>query len=425
MQLIYFFTSIRFHIYPTWGVFVVYLVIDSSSFLTQFRYVIQVITNNNDINSFLEKNVFPTFTQSVEHMEWLKSQGDETGYCGVYNNSATSEGKKLKSLCGFSIVKAKRGKCLQIQHGPLVSGDDTDIIRQYLEFLTNIAKQHRCDFVRINPIIGSAKNTTNMEIKTLAIGGMQDDAGTDSIIDVFKKLKFNKTPFDNLPAITALINLKPLHGIAQDSADTALLSTYSKDIRKNVKKFDEYIKQNKIYIVVQGELDDSCKELYMSVVSKNGFVPSAYKKMADQTAHYAKSNSGRVYKAVLDTSNGDKSEGSCKTIGFLSVVDSGKYSANHHSATLVDKELLGNLNVTALLQHFALKNALASGQELYDLWGLSDADKVDHPWYNFSKFKRGFNGLEYSFVHGYDLPLNPKYWITNLYERFQKSKRGY
>ncbi|MCG2620601.1 peptidoglycan bridge formation glycyltransferase FemA/FemB family protein [Arthrobacter sp. I2-34] len=51
-------------------------------------------------------------------------------------------------------------------------------------------------------------------------------------------------------------------------------------------------------------------------------------------------------------------------------------------------------------------DAKESGQELFDMWGVSPEDEPDHPWAGFSRFKRSFGGFEVEYPGTWDLPVN-------------------
>jgi lipid II:glycine glycyltransferase (peptidoglycan interpeptide bridge formation enzyme) len=51
-------------------------------------------------------------------------------------------------------------------------------------------------------------------------------------------------------------------------------------------------------------------------------------------------------------------------------------------------------------------DAKESGQELFDMWGVSPEDEPDHQWAGFSRFKRSFGGFEVEYPGTWDLPVN-------------------
>jgi hypothetical protein len=53
-------------------------------------------------------------------------------------------------------------------------------------------------------------------------------------------------------------------------------------------------------------------------------------------------------------------------------------------------------------------------------------DEVNHPWYNFSRFKRSFGGKEVILLPAQDLVINKvKYFPTWLIETIRRKWRGF
>ena len=47
-----------------------------------------------------------------------------------------------------------------------------------------------------------------------------------------------------------------------------------------------------------------------------------------------------------------------------------------------------------------------------------------HPWAGLTLFKMGFGGYKKEFVKTQDFPLSKLYWLTYIFEKIRKSKRG-
>jgi lipid II:glycine glycyltransferase (peptidoglycan interpeptide bridge formation enzyme) len=79
-----------------------------------------------------------------------------------------------------------------------------------------------------------------------------------------------------------------------------------------------------------------------------------------------------------------------------------------------------------LLQWEAIKDAKRRGCRYYNMLGaLTDGDlDPRHPWYGFSRFKRGFGGFEQRYLRAQDLPLSPRYWLYRYVEKGRRWVRG-
>ncbi|NKX53266.1 lipid II:glycine glycyltransferase FemX [Arthrobacter mobilis] len=70
-------------------------------------------------------------------------------------------------------------------------------------------------------------------------------------------------------------------------------------------------------------------------------------------------------------------------------------------------------------------DAKESGQELFDMWGISPEDEPEHPWAGFSRFKRSFGGFEVEYPGTWDLPVNrPMYAAYSAARRLRDALRG-
>jgi len=73
----------------------------------------------------------------------------------------------------------------------------------------------------------------------------------------------------------------------------------------------------------------------------------------------------------------------------------------------------------------AIKEAKKRGCILYDFWGyVNPEENPKHPWAGPTLFKMGFGGRPYEYVKTQDLPLSNKYWLTFIFEKIRKTKRG-
>lgn len=60
-----------------------------------------------------------------------------------------------------------------------------------------------------------------------------------------------------------------------------------------------------------------------------------------------------------------------------------------------------------LLHWRAMIEARADGCTEYDLWGIPDDDRPDHPWHGLAQFKRGFGGRRVRYLGGRRMELVP------------------
>lgn len=63
-------------------------------------------------------------------------------------------------------------------------------------------------------------------------------------------------------------------------------------------------------------------------------------------------------------------------------------------------------------------DAKNQGQKFFDFWGITKSEDKNHPWYQFTQYKKSFGGREVEFAGTYDIIVNPvKYRLYNLARR--------
>jgi lipid II:glycine glycyltransferase (peptidoglycan interpeptide bridge formation enzyme) len=333
--------------------------------------VIQKIEDIEMLNSFNKLNKITTFLQTKTYFEFLKSKNIKVEVQGEIRNNT------LISSCLFSIVEAKRGKALQIIHGPVVPDGNVMTFRQYLDCLKNIAKQNKCDFIRLNPI-----NEFDEKIDT-----------------IFKTNGFLLTPFENVFHRTNRIDLTKLN-------KNNLNKNFSLILQEKIKDYKELENKKQLRIDIVKELDDDCRFLTEQQETEQ----QTFDSIKDITNFLGQNNMSIVAKCYYND----------KLVAFQTFVTNYSYICNHHGASLKD-----NIDFTSFIHYKMILHALENNFELYDFWGVSEINDSKHPWNNSSKIKRHFGGYDVENLSGYDFPLTPKYWVMNLYEKYQKIKRGH
>jgi lipid II:glycine glycyltransferase (peptidoglycan interpeptide bridge formation enzyme) len=333
--------------------------------------VIQKIEDIDLLTQFNKQNHIKTFLQSQEYFQYLQENNIQVELIGELRNGA------LISACIYSIVNAKRGKALQVMHGPIVTDDNIMTIRQYLDFLKNIAKQNKCDFIRINPI--SPK--------------------IDNIDLTFKTNGYIPTPFENMFSITNRVDISRKN-------NGNLLNSFSIIMQEKIKDLLQKEKEKKLKVVFDTVLGDDCRLLTEQQENEQ----QSFDQIQQINNFFATKNKSLVAKAYYED----------ELVAFQTFVINHKYICNHHGAQLKQP-----IDYNALIHYKTMQKAIEMGLTEYDFWGVSDKADSKHPWSVSSISKRHFAGDDYVYISGQDLPLTPKYWLMNLYEKYQKIKRGH
>src|SRR5262245_57828213 len=77
------------------------------------------------------------------------------------------------------------------------------------------------------------------------------------------------------------------------------------------------------------------------------------------------------------------------------------------------------------LLHFEImRKAKALGCEWYDFWGIGPEGAPDHPWHNWSVFKRKFGGIEVELVPTLDCVYDRKAYDDYAATNGERPTRG-
>ncbi len=356
--------------------------------------------NNKEIwESFLYQCQEKTFLDSWNWGEFQKKEGEKIWRLGIY------ESEELVALALVIKIKAKRGTFLFVPHGPTVRDQRTknpastrrrgeagkeQILGTLLDELKVIAKQEKADFIRIAPIW--ERNEENIKI--------------------FKDLKFRKAPIHMHPEVTWEMSITP--------PEEELLMKMRKTTRYLIRQAQ---KNSDIEIVKSQNIEDLKKfaEIYCATAKRHKFVPFSPSYLQNQFSSFSPDNQILIFLGKYKN----------EIVSSSIIVFWQNIGFYHHGASL---SKYNKVPVSYLLQWEAIKEAKKRGCKKYNFWGIADqkgtsssqarAKIKKHPWWGLTLFKMGFGGHRKEYVKTQDLPLSMTYWITCLFEKMRKIKRG-
>ncbi len=326
-----------------------------------------------------------TFLSSWNWGEFNRIMGNKIWRMGVFENN------ELASVALVVKTVAKRGTFLLVPHGPNVKSEigtsKVEILRILLEELKKIAKAEKVDFIRISPIW--ERNEENDEI--------------------FKKLRFKEAPLHMHPEASWKLDLRP-------SEEELLIQ-----MRKTTRYLIRQAEKNKDIEIFQSkkiEDIDIFDKLQQEVVKKQHFIPFSLKYLKNEfLAFQPDYNPPTVQNISLFF-------GKCKgeVVAGAFVLFWSNIGFYHHAALSLK---FHKIPIAYLLQWEAIKEAKKRGCVLYDFWGyVNPEENPKHPWAGPTLFKMGFGGKPYEYVKTQDFPLSKKYWLTFLFEKLRRTKRG-
>jgi len=334
------------------------------------------IKDKNTWENFLSKQKEKTFLQSWAWGEFQEKMDNKIWKLGVF------DGQDLL-LIGLVVgIKAKRGRFLLVQHGPIIKRQEKEALNIFLEKLKEIGRQENCSFIRIAPLFLRTKEN----------------------LDIFRNLGLKESPMHaNAYEATWKLDIS----LSEEKLFSSMRKTTRYLIRQAIKNGDIQIKKS-------NNLSDIEKyqELNKEVASRQKFVPFSKEYIKNEFEVFLKDSQVLLF---LGEYKGEVA--AAALVIFWSGI--GFY---HQAAS---KSKFQKFSIPYLLQWEAIKEAKNRGCVVYDFWGYIDPKKhPKHPWAGPTLFKMGFGGQATEYMKTCDYPLSKKYYLINLFEKLRKFKRG-
>ncbi|MBZ1348534.1 MAG: peptidoglycan bridge formation glycyltransferase FemA/FemB family protein [Candidatus Nealsonbacteria bacterium] len=350
---------------------------------------IQEIKHKNIWEDFLKNCSEKTFLQSWNWGEFQNKMGNKIWRLGIYEN------RELFSATLAIKVIAKRGTFLLVQHGPNVrnyksqipnskqpSNHKLQILSLLLEKLKEIGKKENCSFIRIAPLL--PRNEENKKL--------------------FQSLGFLKAS---------------MHASAYEATLKIDISLPTEMFLQKMRKTTRYLirqamKSPEIEIIKSNNAQDVklYDKLNQEVVKLHQFTPFSFEFVKNEFEVFVKDNQGLLFFGKYQD----------QIIAAALIIFWSDIGFYHHAALLPTHR---KIPIAYLLQWEAIKEAKKRGCLFYDFWGYVDPKKHSrHPWAGPTLFKLGFGGKPYEYIETLDLPLSRKYWLTYIFEKLRRIKRG-
>ena len=345
--------------------------------------IIKEINEKSIWEDFLSGCEEKTFLSSWNWGEFNRMMGNRIWRLGVFDRN------KLVGLALVSKIIAKRGIFLLIQHGPSfakATEDSAGYRKELFEFffqeLKKIGKEEGASFIRMNPLWES--NQENQ--------------------DILKSFGFREAP---------------MHANAYEAAWKLDITLPEDELLRNMRKTTRYLirqtlKNQDITVEKSKELDglEIYQRLNEEIAKRQRFVPFSSEFIKNEFEVFSKDNQ------VLWFFGKYKGE---VAAGALVVFWSG-IGFYHQAAS---RAKYTKFSIPYLLSWEAIKEAKQRGCVLFDFWGYVDPkENPKHPWAGPTLFKMGFGGQPHLYLKTQDLPLSKKYWLTYIFEKLRRTKRG-
>jgi len=343
-------------------------------------YAIRPISTEQEWEEFVAKNAGrntspASFFQSWNWGEFLVKQGQKTYRLGIF------EDDKLVGIALGTRIVAKRGKYIHFRHGPVINWKDEKLVKYVLGAIKQLAKDEHLSFIRMSPLIKSP------------VFALQDQSYSSPTHDVDSEQ-------------TWVLDLT--------KSEDELLAGMRKNTRYSIKKAEK----DGVEIIKTKDpkyLKDFWK-IFQDTVKRQKWHAYTFDYVKDEFETFLKNDGNELFLA--------KYKGQFIAAAIFNFYNG--QSVYHHSGSLTE---FRKIPASYLVQWEAIKESKRRGMKKHNFWGLPldehDELKQNHPWTGLGLFKVGFGGQAERWMHARDIPVSWKYWITYIYERIEKARRGY
>lgn len=276
------------------------------------------------------------------------------------------------------IKKAKRGRYMEIPGGPLINWKIEKQVEQAKEIIVKTAKENRCVFVRLRPMLMA--NSLNLNI--------------------LKRFGARKSPMHLAAEHTVILDLT--------KSEETILAEMRRQTRYEVRRAD------KLGIKVEKgnskELFEEFHQIQKATALRQHFVPPDLKTLMAEREAFGKN--ATIYVAKTP-------EGEPIAYGLI-LVDGEEGDYYEAASTDLNRKLPG----AYALQWQVIKDLKKKGIKRYNLWGIAPPNQPHHRYAGVTTFKTGFGGEIVTYVPAHDLVINRiKYAPDFLIETIRKKRR--
>lgn len=347
------------------------------------KYTFKELKDKQKWNDFVSK--YPTtpegvprttFIQSYNWLEFQQSQNNDVYSLAIYDAQETIVG-----VAAGVIIRARRGNYLYIRNGPVLDWNNQELVAQFIAHLKQYAKSKGLWFIRISPLV--ERGTTAEQ--------------------VIQKQNWPNCPMHDVEALdTWILNVnRPIEEIFQDQKKKTRYEI------RNAEKLgvETFITQDSKYLV-------EYYEILKDTVQRQGWNAYSLSYIQKEFEAFVKDDMGSM---ILMKYNNTFIAG-----GIF--VHFNRQTFYHYGASLTAYK---DIPAAYLMLWEAIKLSNSRNDTFFNFWGITPENRPKHPWEGLTRFKMKFNGVAQRWTQSKDIPVSPKYLLTNVYERIDKYRKGY
>ncbi len=364
---------------------------------------IEAATSQHAWDHFLLTQPFRPFLQSWTMGEVFSDIGEKP------LRLVAKEGDAISGICQAIVVPAKRGRHLAVHYGPVVQ--NLDALQLMIAALSDLAREHRCSFIRMSPFVLEAdevtwKSQAGMKIMPSPLHLLGEHIWYLPLVKDDPWMPQAGRPAPNINVLRSEEDI-----LMQMRKTTRNLIRRAEKDGVTVRASDNPVRDLPIFL-----------KLHNETKARHRFTPYRESFFRAQVAHFAPRKECTLYIA----------EHQGQVLATSIHMHIGGETSYHHGASTPSK-----IPASYLLQWRAIQDAVKRGDHVYSFWGIapvrSDPLEVGswkleapkHPFAGMTLFKTGFGGNLLNLMHCVDIPLQSSYHLTRAFEFVRKWRRGF
>lgn len=335
-------------------------------------YKTEEITNKDEWEKYLLSQNPGTFLQSWNWGETNRLSGFRIKRLGFYSS------KKLVGIAQLIHQPARRGPHFLIPGGPVVDYDNEKLTSFVFDEIKKFAKKEKAWFVRVRPdVVDSEKIRKRFEIAELKSAPMHLHGEHTLILDISK-------------------------------SEEEILKGMRKTTRYLIRK--SFNEGYEIRTSIDPKDASVLYELQKQTVERHKFVGFPRRLFEAQLETFGKDNQGELFIC----------EKNKEPLVAAIIIYYANKAFYHHSGS---SRSARRTNASYFTQWQIIRKAKELGYKYYDFWGIAPTENPRHRFAGVTIFKKGFGGKRVDWVHAHDLPVNPLYKFTYLFESVRRLSR--
>lgn len=333
---------------------------------------IELVTSKEKWDNFLTSKEHANILQSFAWGDFQKALGRKIWRIGIFDEN---------TLVGVALaqkIPTRLRTHIYISNGPEIDKEYFKVsMEKLLGYVKALGIQEKVNFIRFDPVIEDNEEN-NKFLSSLGVkrASTHTQAEFKWILDISKD-------------------------------EEQLLSEMEKNTRYEIKK----AQKEGVVVKSSTEISDfeEFEKLFWETVQRQKFIPHFKEYYRTQFEEMCKTGNYRVFVAKKDNT-----AISAALIGLY-----GDTAFYLHAGSKNEKEI-NKLMGPQIIVWEAIRYAKTLGMKYFDFWGITNSTDTKHPFYGFTRFKKGFGGYQFNTIRGYDLPLSPKYLVISILERYRE-----